>query len=233
MLSIMVGGIIFVTGMYFFRKVTAGEAFSIEKYGQTLGYVSLLAVGAYVATGAIPDFNAILIQLSEEIPEASAVATLGFSVLLGLYNKLMKSTVTSSNAPETGTVTSINEDNATVAATSPSSSGWQPDFSIIPTFPRVASGMPVVFTIDTGAGDQGQHACKEVIIDWMDGTPLQNVPITRGWAQVWHTYTYAKGMSQYAAHVFFPEFTTVDGYDGARKSFNTDGRSVTVEVQSA
>lgn len=89
-MMILIGGIIYVTAMYLYRRISAGEQFSAEKYALTFGYVALLALAAYVTTGFIPDFGQILITVEQGIPEGAALLTLLTSFVLGLLQKLFQ-----------------------------------------------------------------------------------------------------------------------------------------------
>ena len=224
--GILVGGLIYETTMWVYNKMTKGESFSAEKFALTYGYVALLAIVAYLGTGTIPAVADIISKLGEAVPDPTTVFTAASALVIFLYQQGKKILSPAIPTPPTETPPVVTPTGTT------GGSGWQPDFSVVPTFPRVVSGTPIIFTLDTGAGDQGIHACKMVIIDWMDGSPLENVPMIKGFAQVVHTYIYVAGTSEYDAHSFFPEFTTVDSFDGAKKSFNTDGRACMVEVVS-
>jgi hypothetical protein len=192
------------------------------KYLQVFGAAILVTAVMYLASGVLT--TATIEQITQ------ALALLGGSVLTILGYKTAK------NVSANGAL--INPAIKPTATTTggASAGGWQPDFSVFPAAIRVMSGTPVTFTLQTvspGTGpDTGIHRCKEVIIDWMDGTPLKVVPMGDGIVQVSKAYNYVAGTSEYDAHQFYPEFTTVDAYDGAKKSFNTEGRACAVEVVS-
>lgn len=92
MLIILFAGIIFTTFMFGYRKVSEGQTFDMERYAKTLGYVALLALGSYVATGLVPDFAAILAQLEQGIPNAQEILALATAVLFGVINFFLKKT---------------------------------------------------------------------------------------------------------------------------------------------
>jgi hypothetical protein len=92
MLIILFAGIIFTTFMFVYRKVSEGQTFDMERYAKTLGYVAILALGSYVATGLVPDFAAILAQLEQGIPNAQEILALATAVLFGVVNFFLKKT---------------------------------------------------------------------------------------------------------------------------------------------
>lgn len=88
---LLFGGIIYVTAMFVFRKLSEGEKFDLAKYAQTLGYVAIVAIMAYLATGALPNFEEILANLfAVGIPSIDAILTLATALLLGIIQKLFK-----------------------------------------------------------------------------------------------------------------------------------------------
>jgi hypothetical protein len=100
----MAGGIVYTTGMYLYRKATAGEKFNLQKYAETFGYCALVSVAAFFTTNAIPDFNAILTQLSSNLPDATTVMSLVSAVILGVFHQTLKTTpATTTPAPATTT----------------------------------------------------------------------------------------------------------------------------------
>ena len=232
-MTILVGGILFVTGMYFFRKITAGEQFDLKRYGETLGYVTLLAVGAYVATGIIPDFTAILAKLEAGLPESSTIMTLAVTTGLAIYNKIIKLT----GAPTEPTATTDPLDQAEAIATVPTVVGVQDwlSFKMTPSFPSGISPFAQLFKFYATQPQPDHPGVASVDVDWDDGTPVQNVPMKEGYAEVSHTFVYVQGTSPYYAKQFSPVFTAV-GSDGSKKRYNltTDGftKFCMVEVQS-
>jgi hypothetical protein len=96
---LLFGGIIYTTVMFGYRKLSQGQAFDLQRYATTLGYVALLALGSYIATGLIPDFAAILVQLEQGIPNAPELMALATSVGLGIINLFYKK--------QTGTTTPV------------------------------------------------------------------------------------------------------------------------------
>lgn len=102
-LIIMAGGIIFVTGMYAYRKITTGETFNLQKYALTFGYVALVAVAAYITTSAVPDFNEILTTVYAGIPDPATWGTLLSTVAIGVLSKVLKSSSTTTSSTTTAT----------------------------------------------------------------------------------------------------------------------------------
>lgn len=88
---LLFGGIIYVTAMFIYRKIAEGEKFDLAKYGQTFGYVAIVAVTAYLATGALPNFEEILATIfSAGIPNLDAILALATALLLGIIQKIFK-----------------------------------------------------------------------------------------------------------------------------------------------
>ena len=88
---LLFGGIIYVTAMFIYRKIAEGEQFDLAKYGQTFGYVAIVAVTAYLATGALPNFEEILATIfSAGIPNLDAILALATALLLGIIQKIFK-----------------------------------------------------------------------------------------------------------------------------------------------
>jgi hypothetical protein len=90
--ALLLAGILYVTVMYLYRKMTAGEPFDIAKYAQTFGYVALVAVAAYITSGVVPEFDVILAQIMNEgIPvDISQVLPLIMTVIIAIIHKYFK-----------------------------------------------------------------------------------------------------------------------------------------------
>lgn len=108
---------------------------------------------------------------------------------------------------------------------------WEPGFTATPSFSVGKSPFTQTFHLTSGGPASDHPGTIGYEIDWMDGLPKQYVPAVNGFAQVSHTYVYAQGGSQYTGKSFYPEFVLVSS-DGSRKSFNTEGKMVEIEVQS-
>jgi len=70
-------------------------------------------------------------------------------------------------------------------------------------------------------------------VDWMDGSPAEDFVLdpTTGQKGISHTFLYNAAGTKYDAHSFYPEFTLI-GSDGAKVSFNVDGKGCEIECQS-
>ena len=90
--AVLFAGIVYVTAMYIYRKATAGESFDLEKYAQTFGYVAIVAVAAYIATGVLPDFNALLTQILTSFPDSGTVLAGISTIIIYLFHQGTKTT---------------------------------------------------------------------------------------------------------------------------------------------
>jgi hypothetical protein len=90
-MMLLLGGIVYVTAMFVYRKIAQGESFDLQKYGQTFGYVAIVALIAYVTTGALPNFEEILNQVLESgIPGLDAILTLATALIIGIVQKVSR-----------------------------------------------------------------------------------------------------------------------------------------------
>lgn len=85
--AILVGGLAYQTLMWIYNKMQKGEAFSAQKFALTFGYVSLLAISAYVVTGAIPEVAEIILALGEDVPDPATVFTALAGLLIAIYQQ--------------------------------------------------------------------------------------------------------------------------------------------------
>lgn len=99
---------LFAGGMYVYRKMTAGEAFSWEKFLPTMGLGALASVILYLAAGALPSLDAIFAQIESLAPGGAPSLTVILAALLAIYNQISKGT-----AP-TATVNTPAEQAATI-----------------------------------------------------------------------------------------------------------------------
>jgi hypothetical protein len=83
---ILMAGLIYETTMFIYRKATSGEAFSLEKYALTYGYVGLLAVLAYITTGVIPGVDEVMVRLTT-VPDYTAVLPIITAVIFGIFQQ--------------------------------------------------------------------------------------------------------------------------------------------------
>lgn len=90
LLVMMAAGIIYVTVGYLYRKITAGESFTPEKMVMTFGYIALMAVAAYITTGAIPNFDLLLTQAMAGLPDPATTMTLIMTVVTWIVHNVIK-----------------------------------------------------------------------------------------------------------------------------------------------
>jgi len=84
--AILIGGLVYETTMWIYRKISEGEQFSLEKYALTYGYVALLAVVAYYTTGFIPGVGDIMVNLTN-LPNAGALLPAIMAVIFGIFQQ--------------------------------------------------------------------------------------------------------------------------------------------------
>ena len=203
--AVLFAGIIYTTAMYIYRKATAGESFNLEKYAQTFGYVAIVAVAAYITTGVLPDFNALLTQILASFPDSGTVLAGISTIIIYLFHQGTKTT----------TATTTTTTSTAAATTATSTTTFDPGFTVTPTSLTVKSGTPITLNVITGV------ATTILTIDWLDGV-VETIPLsttsTGKVASPSHTYTYVQGTSQYTGHSFYPKFTVSNGVSS--KTFN-------------
>jgi hypothetical protein len=243
-MAVLAGGIIYVSAMYFYRRITAGETFSLEKYAQTFGYIALVSVAAYIATSALPDFDSILTQVTASGGTGDTGTILALLTTVGAWlYKHFTSTSAATATTTAQTVAGTTAAKSTLAATTAASATvtpaataqtWSPGLTVTPTFQKGNSPLPISLTVKVGMESATGKRCK-VKVDWMDSTPIEifTADETTGIAVISHTYSYAQGTTQYTGHSFYPEITALSS-DGntAIQSINVDGKCCEIEVQS-
>ena len=246
-IAVMAGGIIYVSTMFFYRKITAGETFSLEKYAQTFGYIALVAIAAYITTSAIPDFDAILSQVTASNGTADSGTILSLLTVVGAWlyknvlGKISTTTITTTTTTAASTATVVATPAVAVASPVAATTvqaaavSWSPGLTVTPTFQKGTSPLPISLTVKVGMERATGKRCK-VKVDWMDSTPIEifSADETTGIAVISHTYNYAQGTTKYTGHSFYPEITALSS-DGATaiQSINVDGKCCEIEVQSA
>ena len=195
-MAVLFAGIVYVTAMYIYRKATAGETFNLESYAQTFGYVAIVAIVAYITTGVLPDFNALLTQILASFPDSGTVLAGISSIIIYLFHQGTKS------------VSATSTTNAAATTASTSTTTFDPGFTVTPTFLSVKSGTAITLNVVTGV------ATTILTIDWLDGV-IETIPLTVASAgkvaSPSHTYTYVQGGTQYTGHSFYPKFTVSNG----------------------
>ena len=195
-MAVLFAGIVYVTAMYIYRKATAGETFNLESYAQTFGYVAIVAVAAYITTGVLPDFNALLTQILASFPDSGTVLAGISTIIIYLFHQGTKS------------VSATSTTNAAATTASTSTTTFDPGFTVTPTSLSVKSGTAITLNVVTGV------ATTTLTIDWLDGV-IETIPLTVASAgkvaSPSHTYTYVQGGTQYTGHSFYPKFTVSNG----------------------
>ena len=195
-MAVLFAGIVYVTAMYIYRKATAGETFNLESYAQTFGYVAIVAVAAYITTGVLPDFNALLTQILASFPDSGTVLAGISTIIIYLFHQGTKS------------VSATSTTNAAATTASTSTTTFDPGFTVTPTSLSVKSGTAITLNVVTGI------ATTTLTIDWLDGV-IETIPLAvtsaGKVASPSHTYTYVQGGTQYTGHSFYPKFTVSNG----------------------
>ena len=195
-MAVLFAGIVYVTAMYIYRKATAGETFNLESYAQTFGYVAIVAIVAYITTGVLPDFNALLTQILASFPDSGTVLAGVSTIIIYLFDQGTKS------------VSATSTTNAAATTASTSTTTFDPGFTVTPTSLSVKSGTAITLNVVTGV------ATTTLTIDWQDGV-VETIPLSTTSAgkvaSPSHTYTYVQGGTQYTGHSFYPKFTVSNG----------------------
>lgn len=113
-MAVLAGGIIYVSAMFFYRKIKSGETFNAEKYALTFGYIALVAVATYITTNVIPDFDAILTQVSSGLPDNGTILALLTAVGAWLYKHFTSTSAATATTPAQ-TVATITAAKSTLA----------------------------------------------------------------------------------------------------------------------
>ena len=204
-MAVLFAGIVYVTAMYIYRKATAGEKFNLESYAQTFGYVAIVAVAAYITTGVLPDFNALLTQILASFPDSGTVLAGVSTIIIYLFHQGTKSVSATSTTNAAATTASTN---AAATTASTSTTTFDPGFTVTPTSLSVKSGTAITLNVVTGV------ATTTLTIDWLDGV-IETIPLAvtsaGKVASPSHTYTYVQGGTQYTGHSFYPKFTVSNG----------------------
>ena len=204
-MAVLFAGIVYVTAMYIYRKATAGETFNLESYAQTFGYVAIVAIVAYITTGVLPDFNALLTQILASFPDSGTVLAGVSTIIIYLFDQGTKSVSATSTTNAAATTASTN---AAATTASTSTTTFDPGFTVTPTSLSVKSGTAITLNVVTGV------ATTTLTIDWLDGV-IETIPLTvtsaGKVASPSHTYTYVQGGTQYTGHSFYPKFTVSNG----------------------
>ena len=204
-MAVLFAGIVYVTAMYIYRKATAGETFNLESYAQTFGYVAIVAIVAYITTGVLPDFNALLTQILASFPDSGTVLAGVSTIIIYLFHQGTKSVSATSTTNAAATTASTN---AAATTASTSTTTFDPGFTVTPTSLSVKSGTAITLNVVTGV------ATTTLTIDWLDGV-IETIPLTvtsaGKVASPSHTYTYVQGGTQYTGHSFYPKFTVSNG----------------------
>ena len=195
-MAVLFAGIVYVTAMYIYRKATAGETFNLESYAQTFGYVAIVAIVAYITTGVLPDFNALLTQILASFPDSGTVLAGVSTIIIYLFHQGTKS------------VSATSTTNAAATTASTSTTTFDPGFTVTPISLSVKSGTAITLNVVTGV------ATTTLTIDWLDGV-IETIPLAvtsaGKVASPSHTYTFVQTDPHYTGHSFYPKFTVSNG----------------------
>ena len=204
-MAVLFAGIVYVTAMYIYRKATAGETFNLESYAQTFGYVAIVAIVAYITTGVLPDFNALLTQILASFPDSGTVLAGISTIIIYLFHQGTKSVSATSTTNAAATTASTN---AAATTASTSTTTFDPGFTVTPTSLSVKSGTAITLNVVTGV------ATTTLTIDWLDGV-IETIPLAvtsaGKVASPSHTYTFVQTDPHYTGHSFYPKFTVSNG----------------------
>ena len=213
-MAVLFAGIVYVTAMYIYRKATAGETFNLESYAQTFGYVAIVAIVAYITTGVLPDFNALLTQILASFPDSGTVLAGVSTIIIYLFDQGTKSvsatSTTNAAATTASTTTAATTASTTTTSTTASTSTttFDPGFTVTPTSLSVKSGTAITLNVVTGV------ATTTLTIDWLDGV-IETIPLAvtsaGKVASPSHTYTFVQTDPHYTGHSFYPKFTVSNG----------------------
>jgi hypothetical protein len=231
---LLISGVLYVSLMYIYRRLSAGESFDPQKYALTFGYVALMAVGAYIVAGVIPDFNQIYIEVSQGIPDSAGVLTLLTTVLIGVIQQLFKRTAqpqakavarpTAQVAQGTVVSNPVNLPDGGCSVT-PSINGK--NFQLIY---GLKSPVTVVFDFFATQPTSDHSGYTSVDVDWDDGT-VQNIPLSFGKAKVEHKFIFDGKGTKYTGKTFNPIFT-FNETTGEKFILNQDGIMVEIGVEA-
>jgi hypothetical protein len=228
---LLFAGVLYVTIMFLYRRVTAGEQFDAQKYATTFGYVALVAIGAYVVTGALPDFNDVYLQLQAGIPEGAEILTLLTTVLIGIIQKLFKAKPVSTLpvvkpqvVPATGVTNPINlPDGGCTVTPSIGGKNFQLIYGLI-------SPVTVMFDFFATQPTSDHSGYTSVDVDWDDGT-VQNIPLSFGKGRVEHNFIFDGKGTKYTGKTFNPVFTFNEN-TGEKFILNAEGTMVEIGVEA-
>jgi hypothetical protein len=225
---LLIAGILYVTAMFVYRKITEGQVFDLQRYATTLGYVAMVAVGAYIVTGVVPDFNAVLAEVEQGIPEGAALLTVATSFIFGLINFLLKKAKTSPTAVAVSASKPTVGVPVSAPVTAPTDEIKSFGFTVLPTQLEGKSPYLAAFKVICS------QSVASVLIDFLDGSVPQvfNL-IAEGEymvANINHQYLYVPE-GKYTGHTFYPKMT-VTGKNGKTQEFNTEttGRCLSILV---
>lgn len=241
---VIIGFGAFAGAMYIYRKMTAGETFSWAKFLPTMGYGAIAALVLWVGAGTIPDLNAIITQIELLAPGGAPSVSAIIAALLVIWNGLSKVNQPTATAMGVCTTTPkpvpvpVPETVPVVTPAVPVSDstgpGWiSSGFKVTPAFNVGYSPYLATLQAVVGMSSDMVHRCR-LVVDWMDGTPRENIPVepTQGIASMTHQYVYVKGDSKYSGHSFYPMFFVIDDATGVTQTYNLTNKCCEIEVQS-
>jgi len=116
------------------------------------------------------------------------------------------------------------------AAAAPASTAFDLGFSVTPTLIYgLKSPTTITFRLSGSQAAVDHPGIESVDISWDDGSS-QNVKMVNGYAEVQHIFMFVK-TGHYTGWTFNPVFI-INGTDGSRRTFNMDGTSVEIGIET-
>lgn len=116
------------------------------------------------------------------------------------------------------------------AAAAPASTAFDMGFSVTPTLIYgLKSPSTITFRLTGSQAAVDHPGIESVDIAWDDGSS-QNVKLVKGYAEVQHTFMFV-AQHPYTGWTFNPVFI-INGTDGSRRTFNVDGTSVEIGIET-
>lgn len=195
---------IFAGAMYFYRKMTAGETFSYEKFALTMGYGAIASLVLYLAAGALPSVDQVIAEIEVLAPGGAASVTALISAFLVIYNAATKYFTGKSSTTDTTA--------APATATASTSDKFDPGFVPLPASQSLMSGQTASITLAAG------KSAVTCIIDWRDNTGVTTLAFVNGMIATSHQYAYEFD-GKHQSHAYHPLFTLKDA-SGRTKVFD-------------
>jgi hypothetical protein len=158
-------------------------------------------------------FTAILVAVAGYLGITMPSPTTAVAAIISVITAVVAN-LHANNTVQTAVISAVNQAVSTVPVvtttpgTAPVPAGtaasvFNPGFTVTPVQTNIKSGGAAILQIQTGT------ATKTLIVDPLDGSGPQNVPLVAGAATFNHVYTFV-ATQHYTGHTFFPKFTIMD-----------------------